>query len=199
MNKNTVSGIFGILAGTITFFTTKNVWVAVAAFIFALFLAMALRPIFPNLFENKKKDGPATISVLRERGFEDGAPEQRVMYALLITQDVTPDVNDEAQRAVLEEIYEKSIAYMTENFDFFRSRYQILQDRQLPLKICCGTCTEKKSTVGKCYRDFLKTVHIDNNTYMGKENIDLFFHDLEFTDKDGITRNAVTAVQFYRW
>lgn len=170
-----------------------------AAFIFSLFLAVALRPYYQGLFEKKTRQLPTTISVLRERGFESGVPEQRVFYVLMITQDVMLDVNDAAQRAILEDIFEESAAAMSEKYDFFRSRYLTVQERELPVKICVGTCTEKRSSIGKCYRDWQKHVTVDNRAFPAKENIDVFFHDLQFTDHEGVTRNAVTAVQFYRW
>lgn len=199
MNKNSVAGLFAIVVGTIVFLASNNLLLTLAVFIFALVFAMTLRPFYQKWFEKKEKAAPTTISVLRERGFENGTPEERVLYVLLITQDVTLDVENAEQRALLEDIFEKSAVSLSENYDFFRSRYSNAQEKELPLKICCGTCNEKKNSVGKCYRDWMKTVRIDNNTYPGRENVDIFFHDLQFTDQDGITRNAVTAVRFYRW
>ncbi|NLT13218.1 MAG: hypothetical protein GXY05_02640 [Clostridiales bacterium] len=196
---NAVAGIFGILVGVLTFIFTKDFLLTLSAFLFSLFLAMATRPFYQGLFEKKNKPLPTTISTLRERGFESGVPEQRVFYALLITQDVTLDVNDPEQKAILEQIFEVSAAAMREKYDFFRSRYAVLQERELPTKISVGSCTEKSTSIGKCYRDWQKHVSVDNRAFPAKENIDVFFHDLQFTDQEGVTHNAVTAVQFYRW
>jgi hypothetical protein len=196
---NTVAGFFGILAGVLTFIFTKDFWLTLSAFLFGLFLAMALRPFYQGLFEKKNKPLPATISVLRERGFESGAPEQRVFYCLLITQDVILDVNDASQKAILEDIFETSAAALNEKYDFYRSRYAAVQEKELPIKICVGSCDGKMRSVGSCYRDWQKHVKVDNRAFPAKENIDVFFHDLQFTDHEGRTRNAVTAVQFYRW
>jgi hypothetical protein len=195
---NTVAGIFGILVGTLTFIFTKDILVTLSAFLFSLFLAVALRPFYQGLFAKKDAGLPETISVLRERGFEV-EPEERIFYALIITQDVMLDVTDAAQKATLEDIFDRSAAALSEKYDFFRSRYASVLERETPMKICCGTCTEKSSSLAKCYRDWQKHVNVDNRAFPTKENIDVFFNDLQFTDQDGVTRNAVTAAQFYRW
>lgn len=196
---NTVAGLFSIIVSSLTFIFTKDILITLSAFLFSLFLAIALRPFYQGLFEKKSTGLPTTISVLRERGFESGAPEERVLYVLLITQDMMLDVENAEQKAILEEVFEKSADALSEKYNFFRSRYGTAEERQLPMKICVGTCTEKRTSIAKCYRDWQKVVSIDNRMYPGKENIDLFFHDLQFTDTAGVTTNAVTAVQFYRW
>jgi hypothetical protein len=195
---NVAAGLFGLLVGTLTYIVTADILLTLSAFLFSLFLAVATRPFYLGIFE-KKDAPPATISVLRERGFENGAPEARVFYALIITQDVAPDVTDAAQKAILEDIFETSAAALSEKHDFFRSRYGAVREREMPMKICSGSCTEKSGSIARCYRDWQKHVRVDNRMYPGKENVDLFFHDLRFEDLSGVTRNAVTAVQFYRW
>lgn len=198
MNKNAVSGIFALVVTIIVYLTTGNFLITLSAFLFSLTLGIALRPFYAHLFERKQKD-PTSTTVVREQGFENGAPEERVLYVLLLTQDIMLDVANPAHKAILEDIFEKSAASLTENYDFFRSRYATVLDRGMPVKICNGTCTDKPSSMRSCYRDWQRIVHIDNTMFPGKENIDLFFHDQRFTDPDGIERNAVTAVQFYRW
>lgn len=195
---NTAAGLFAILVGALVYLFVGNVWVTVFAFIAALFLAKALRPFYQHLFD-LKKEPPTTITVLRERGFESGEPEERIFYVLLITQDIMLDVDDPEQKALLEDIFEKSVVALNEKYDFFRSRYATVQEREMPMKICIGTCGVKAKSLGKCYRDWQKHVYVDNRTIPPKENIDVFFHDQKFTGPDGIEHNAVTAVQFYRW
>ena len=201
MNKNkaatTISGLFAILVSALVYIFTGNIWVTVFSFIAALFLAKALSPFYQPLFEIKKAP-PTTITVLRERGFED-EPAERIFYALLITQDIMLDVEDAAQKAILEDIFDKSVAALNEKYDFFRSRYATVLELEMPMKICCGSCGAKAKTLGKCYRDWQKHVIVDNRAIPPKENIDVFFHDQIFTDPKGIEHNAVTAVQFYRW
>lgn len=196
---NTVAGLFAIIVAGLIFVFTMDFWLTLSGFIFSLFLAVALRPFYQGLFEKKNKPLPTTITVLRERGFENGAPEERVFYALLITQGIMLDVNDPAQKAILETLYDQSVDACNEKFEFFRSRYATVQERSMPMKICCGSCETKASSMSKTYRDWLKHVNVDNRTFPPKDNIDVFFHDLQFTDPNGETRNAVTAVQFYRW
>jgi hypothetical protein len=195
---NAAAGMLGLLAGTLTYIFTTDLLLTLSAFLFSLFLAVATRPFYLGIFE-KKDAPPATISVLRERGYDNGAPEERVFYVLIMTQDVTLDVTDAAQRAILEYIFETSAAALSEKHGFFRSRFGAVREREMPMKICSGSCTEKSGSIARCYRDWQKHVRVDNRMYPGKENVDLFFHDLRFEDLSGVTRNAVTAAQFYRW
>lgn len=203
MKKNTaanaVAGIFAIIVGTLTFIFTTDILLTLSSFLFSLFLAIAMRPFYLHLFVKKNKPLPTTITILRERGFEEGAPEERVFYALIITQSILLDVTDTAQKVILEDIFERSVSVLNEKHEFFRTRYATVQEREMPMKICTGSCDDKMKSIGKCYRDWQKHVNVDNRAFPAKDAIDVFFHDLEFTDPDGVTRNAVTAVQFYRW
>ena len=122
MNKNkaanAVSGLFAILVSALVYLIIGNLWVTLISFLFAFFLAKALRPFWQPLFEINKAP-PATITVLRERGFED-EPAERIFYVLLITQDIMLDVEDAEQKAILEDLFEKSVVGLNEQYDFFR-------------------------------------------------------------------------------
>lgn len=198
MTKEVFSGLFAIAAAAVAYLISYNLWATGTVLILALLIAINLFPYFGHYLQKKERPDPDTISVLLSRGFENGIPEGRIMYVLIITQDTVLNPEDPQDKAILEDIFAQSAAALTETQEFFKNRYADVQAKEYPLKISVGTCTEKRNSLGRCYRDWKRTVRLDGN-FIGKENIDLFFHDLQITDKEGITRNAVTAVMFYKW
>ena len=122
----------------------------------------------------------------------------KVLYVLILTQGVVLDVKVPEQRAVLEDIFERSAAAFSEKYEFFRNRYADTLAKERALKIGVSSCDHSRSGVGKCYRSWIRLTTIDNNI-PPREDVDIFFNDIDFTDPEGQTRSAVVAAQFYRW
>ena len=196
--KNGVTAIIALAAATAAYFISKNVWITVAAFIISLLIAMNLRPLIDRALKKLGVGATDLVHVVSERGFEHGVPERQIMYALIITQNTALNPAEPAHKALLEELFGQSAAALSSEHEFFRNRYADVQSKKLPLKICTGSCDDRQTSLGRCYRHWKNTVQIDKNFY-GRENIDLFFHDFPMRDPDGVERTAVTAVIFYKW
>ena len=197
MDRNSVCAYFAIAAATAAYFISYSIWITVCVFFVALTIAMSLRPNLDKFFSKKKSS--AFVSVLTERGFEAGAPEDRIFYVLIMTQAILMSPADPEQKAALEDIFNRSVAALSDGSDLFKRRYDSVQAEALPQKICVGTCGEKRSSIATCYREWQKAVNLEKN-FHGMENTNLFFHDLQFTDPLSKTEHsAVTAVVFFNW